>query len=387
MGSQGTSLLAMQSSQYSKPTDGAPVSSVDYGGGVSEISHDQNSSTKTTLREHIEEIEFRYISGETLQQIAIDFDCTRERVRQLLKGRGHHRHSGGAAIRRARQRELAKAAADQKRAERIYNWLGISVDQYKHFRSLTPSPTSLYLHQKNAAERVGIRWKFTFLEWWEFWNKSGRWERRGRGQGTYCMTRKDYTGPFSIDNVHIMATTEKASNYWLDRMYVKHQRLPKSATGNALSKWQDSNQDVQCRSSRTKRTSLRLKGRQSTQDTTHTAYVGTTATTPPASHHGWDYLPILKRTTDENVIRNIGKRIGRLTVRGVWAQDYRLWIVRCDCGRYEARDASVVVGQNADPNDACLACYRQSNQLRLTPEPVMTNGMETLHARTLFHTN
>lgn len=55
----------------------------------------------------------------------------------------------------------------------------------------------------------------------------------------------------------------------------------------------------------------------------------------------------------------IGRRCGRLTVLGIWAETNpkknSVWVVRCDCGYYEGRKAKALRGAFAHQL-ACTAC-------------------------------
>jgi len=69
-------------------------------------------------------------------------------------------------------------------------------------RSITPK--GKYLKQKSHAQQRGIPWEFTFESWWDVWEKSGKWEQRGRESAeAYVMCRKGDTGPYSPENVRI----------------------------------------------------------------------------------------------------------------------------------------------------------------------------------------
>lgn len=74
-------------------------------------------------------------------------------------------------------------------------------------------------------------------------------------------------------------------------------------------------------------------------------------------HHGrqWRYLPALRSTTDQILITHIGKRIGKVTVKGLWAEDSDYWVVRCDCGAYELRSRPEVSGKQPCKG-ACSHC-------------------------------
>jgi hypothetical protein len=65
-----------------------------------------------------------------------------------------------------------------------------------------------YSRQKRGAKRRGILWLFTFEEWREVWQTSGKWEQRGPRKGQYVMARYSDAGPYSRDNTRICTTSE-----------------------------------------------------------------------------------------------------------------------------------------------------------------------------------
>lgn len=60
-----------------------------------------------------------------------------------------------------------------------------------------------YRGQKSHSKTRGIDFNLSFDEWLNIWLKSGHWEQRGRGKGTYVMSRVGDTGPYEIGNVFI----------------------------------------------------------------------------------------------------------------------------------------------------------------------------------------
>jgi hypothetical protein len=73
-------------------------------------------------------------------------------------------------------------------------------------------PIHKYHSHRRGAERRGIDFLFTFEEWWEMWQNSGKWEQRGNFKGQYCMARKGDVGPYSIDNVDIILSSQNSSD-------------------------------------------------------------------------------------------------------------------------------------------------------------------------------
>jgi hypothetical protein len=65
-----------------------------------------------------------------------------------------------------------------------------------------------YWVQKAAAKVRNIEWNFTFESWWAIWEQSGKWEKRGRKKGQYCMTRFNDIGSYSPNNVVIKLHSE-----------------------------------------------------------------------------------------------------------------------------------------------------------------------------------
>lgn len=65
-----------------------------------------------------------------------------------------------------------------------------------------------YSQQKWMATKRGIAWKLTFEQWYDIWEKSGRWNERGRKFGQYVMARYGDVGPYSVNNIHIITNVE-----------------------------------------------------------------------------------------------------------------------------------------------------------------------------------
>ena len=140
-----------------------------------------------------------YLNGATLREIGDVFNVTRERIRQLLKAYGVDPREGGASkrkeIRAAKRLKVKDAEAQEK--------YGCSYSQYIFLRGLH-YPTRTFTTQKKNAHRRGIAWELKLWDWWEIWQKSGKWEQRGRRKDRYCMARRNDEGPYSKSNVEIV---------------------------------------------------------------------------------------------------------------------------------------------------------------------------------------
>jgi hypothetical protein len=56
--------------------------------------------------------------------------------------------------------------------------------------------------QRNQAQWREEAWSIDFDTWLAIWGDL--WHNRGRGRGDYCMTRKDWSLPWTVDNVQIV---------------------------------------------------------------------------------------------------------------------------------------------------------------------------------------
>lgn len=65
-----------------------------------------------------------------------------------------------------------------------------------------------YRDHKSKAKHRGIDFTLTFDEWWDIWQKSGKWNQRGMFKGSYVMSRNNDKGPYSVDNVKIQSVGE-----------------------------------------------------------------------------------------------------------------------------------------------------------------------------------
>jgi hypothetical protein len=59
-----------------------------------------------------------------------------------------------------------------------------------------------------------IEWKLTFEQWWDWWQATGLYDKRGCKKGQYVMARVDDLGPYELGNIFCTTCGEniKASN-------------------------------------------------------------------------------------------------------------------------------------------------------------------------------
>ena len=73
----------------------------------------------------------------------------------------------------------------------------------------------VWLQQKNQAQFRSEGWHIDFDAWCEIWGTA--WPSRGRERGSLCMTRLDWSAPWTLDNVMIVTREQHAKTQGLAR--------------------------------------------------------------------------------------------------------------------------------------------------------------------------
>lgn len=63
-----------------------------------------------------------------------------------------------------------------------------------------------FIQQRNQAQWRGETWHLSFDQWLDLWGD--QYHLRGRQRDTLCLTRKDYSRPWSTDNCEIISRQE-----------------------------------------------------------------------------------------------------------------------------------------------------------------------------------
>lgn len=151
-----------------------------------------------------------YREGKTLEEIGVQFGVSRERARQIMKLKAK---DGGMSVRtimKERERQEARSDSANRRAHEVY---GVSLQELTDIQgdlslSQRGGPAIVYREKQNSAFTRQVPWEFTLSTWWKVWQDSGKWNKRGRTKGTYCMARNGDAGPYSPDNVRIVTVQE-----------------------------------------------------------------------------------------------------------------------------------------------------------------------------------
>lgn len=105
---------------------------------------------------------------------------------------------------------------------------------------MSESPWRKYLKHKVRANYRGIPFVLTFEEWWEIWDKSGHWEERGRGTGSYVMSRVADLGGYEVGNVFIQTSRQNI----IDGTTGKTPRLGKKLSAESRKKMSKSHKGI-----------------------------------------------------------------------------------------------------------------------------------------------
>jgi hypothetical protein len=166
-----------------------------------------------------------YKSGSTLEDIGGAYGISRERVRQILTSLGVGKMDGGSTM-KCLSRVSDKVDAARARNERRETYWrakwGMSLADYQAHvaeygsTSNPTSPLSKYKQQRQNARSRGIAWNFTFPEWWDVWQESGKWDQRALTKDGYVMARwGDGVVPYSVGTVHICTQSENAKESYI----------------------------------------------------------------------------------------------------------------------------------------------------------------------------
>jgi hypothetical protein len=96
-----------------------------------------------------------------------------------------------------------RAPRPERRGPRPQAWVtGPDPVEHKKYRA--------YIQHRNQSNYRDEPWDITFEQYKQIWAE--RWDQRGRDKHSYCMTRKDYSEPWTLDNVMIVTRREHNLN-------------------------------------------------------------------------------------------------------------------------------------------------------------------------------
>lgn len=150
--------------------------------------------------------------GWPMSKIGKEFGITRQGVQLILQNYGLSAKDGGAHKRALDKKEEKNQIQRKKRHTYcLKNW-GCTLEQYEELRNMdedfNKTPIARFIQHRSNALRDSASWNLTLWEWWTIWKESGKYELRGRGPRSFCMSRKEYHKPYQVDNVIIKEITD-----------------------------------------------------------------------------------------------------------------------------------------------------------------------------------
>lgn len=87
-----------------------------------------------------------------------------------------------------------------------------------------------YRGQMSHSKTRNIPFTLTFDEWITIWLDSGHWHERGKGKGTYVMSRRGDKGGYELGNVFIQSNLDNVLQAQKGRPQSIELRMKKSRT-------------------------------------------------------------------------------------------------------------------------------------------------------------
>ena len=178
-----------------------------------------------------------YSAGKTLAEIGDAYGVSSERVRQILKKYHDHDRSFGGASFSAGQKKKTKVLT---RSEKCIKRHGCTLEDYNNLLSIGKkmmadgqprrrTPCGAFTQQKNSANQRGITWNLKLWDWWQIWEKSGKFYQRGRHSDEYVMCRFKDKGGYEVGNVYIATVTHnltvQPNNPWRNESHPDYSKV------------------------------------------------------------------------------------------------------------------------------------------------------------------
>lgn len=151
-----------------------------------------------------------YKRGWLLRQIGQKYNLSRERIRQIVKEQGVASSEGGALLQRKIEKPIheAKLAAKKlkNKTRRVKKDWGCSLELYEKLGGNSYQNTIIRKFHllRHQIRNKGGKWNLTLEEWWEIWEKSGKYNQHGLKKHQFVMARINKKGPISKINVRII---------------------------------------------------------------------------------------------------------------------------------------------------------------------------------------
>lgn len=96
-----------------------------------------------------------------------------------------------------------RAPRPHRRGPRPEAWVsGPDPEEHRRYRT--------FVQQRNQARWRDEAWTISFEDWKRIWAESGQWANRGRERGCWCMSRRDWSLPWTTANAAVITREEHA---------------------------------------------------------------------------------------------------------------------------------------------------------------------------------
>ena len=155
--------------------------------------------------EKLKEIHRQYMAGKTMYELAKENGVTKQAISYNFRRHGLSTENGGAIKRTKLKKIDKKVASHSKKNAASLRIFGVA---YTDSQKISRVYRDKYRNQRKRAFARGIGWEITLLEWMDVWIRSGKLEHRGIGVDKYVMARRGDIGPYRLDNIYIITSSD-----------------------------------------------------------------------------------------------------------------------------------------------------------------------------------
>lgn len=144
----------------------------------------------------------------SLIALAKRYKVSRQRIDQILRAEGLTEIMSERKAEDAVKRAEGKAARllAEKEAKLLRKIVKFGGDP----TAIPMSAREAFRSQRCNAQRRGIQWTLSLVDWWEIWQASGKYKQRGKLHDQYVLTRHDFDRGFVPDNVCVTTFSKAA---------------------------------------------------------------------------------------------------------------------------------------------------------------------------------
>lgn len=155
----------------------------------------------------------KYHKGSTYQELAVEYNLTRQRIWYIIKKGVKDSKPGGRELRllqesaqRIERRLYLKNQRSYRRYGVGYHFVDMLRDTHTNYHK---SALGRFVGFKKNCVKRGIEMNLSLREWWYIWIRSGQYHLYGR----YALGRSNYFLGYSKTNAVVRTNAENAAYY------------------------------------------------------------------------------------------------------------------------------------------------------------------------------